>query len=70
MYGIYEVNMIMYNVDVIFVVGVWFDDCMMNNFVKYCLNVMVLYIDIDLMFIFKMVNVDILVVGDVCLVLE
>lgn len=70
MYGIYEVNMMMYNVDVIFVVGVWFDDWMMNNLVKYCLNVIVLYIDIDFIFIFKIVIVDILIVGDVCQVFE
>lgn len=70
MYGIYEVNMIMYYLDVIFVVGVCFDDWIINNLVKYCLNVMVLYIDIDLILILKIVLVDVLIVGDVWLVLE
>lgn len=65
MYGIYEVNMTMYNADVIFVVGVRFDDRTTNNLVKYCLNVIVLYIDIDFIFIFKIVIADISIVGDV-----
>lgn len=63
MYGVYEVNMVMYNVDLIFGVGVCFDDCMINNLEKYCFNVKIMYIDIDLLLIFKNVKVDLLIVG-------
>lgn len=63
MYGMFEVNKIMYNVDCIIVLGVCFDDCVINNVDKFCLYVDIIYVDIDLVLIFKIVNVYIFVVG-------
>ncbi|STF33334.1 acetolactate synthase 3 catalytic subunit [Escherichia coli] len=47
MHGTYEANMTMHNADVIFAVGVRFDDRTTNNLAKYCPNATVLHIDID-----------------------
>lgn len=63
MYGSFIVNLVMYYSDVIFVVGVCFDDWVINGVVKFCLNVKIIYIDIDLVLIFKIIKVDILIVG-------
>lgn len=70
MHGTYEANMTMHNADVIFAVGVRFDDRTTNNLAKYCPNATVLHIDIDPTSISKTVNADIPVVGDARLVLE
>lgn len=64
MHGTYEANMAMYNADVIFAVGVRFDDRTTNNLAKYCPNAPVLHIDIDPASISKTVNADIPIVGD------
>lgn len=63
MYGMLEVNKIMYNVDCIIVLGVCFDDRVMNNVDKFCFYVDIIYVDIDFVFILKIVNVYIFVVG-------
>ena len=47
MHGTYEANMTMHNADVIFAVGVRFDDRTTNNLAKYCPNATVLHIDVD-----------------------
>jgi Thiamine pyrophosphate-requiring enzymes [acetolactate synthase, pyruvate dehydrogenase (cytochrome), glyoxylate carboligase, phosphonopyruvate decarboxylase] len=47
MHGTYEANMTMHNADVIFAVGVRFDDRTTNNLEKYCPNATVIHIDID-----------------------
>ncbi len=47
MHGTYEANMTMHHADVIFAVGVRFDDRTTNNLAKYCPNATVLHIDID-----------------------
>lgn len=64
MHGTYEANMAMHNADVIFTVGVRFDDRTTNNLAKYCPNATVLHIDIDPASISKTVNADIPIVGD------
>ncbi|MGX8941106.1 acetolactate synthase 3 large subunit [Symbiopectobacterium sp. Eva_TO] len=66
MHGTYEANMAMHNADVIFAVGVRFDDRTTNNLAKYCPNATVLHIDIDIdpASISKTVNADIPIVGD------
>ena len=46
MHGLYEAN-IMHNADLIFGVGVRFDDRTTNNLEKYCPNAKVMHIDID-----------------------
>ncbi|WP_034945797.1 acetolactate synthase 3 large subunit [Erwinia oleae] len=64
MHGTYEANMVMHNADVIFAVGVRFDDRTTNNLAKYCPDATVLHIDIDPTSISKTVAADIPVVGD------
>lgn len=70
MHGTYEANMTMHNADVIFAVGVRFDDRTTNNLAKYCPNATVLHIDIDPTSISKTVTADIPIVGDARRVLE
>jgi len=70
MHGTYEANMTMHHSDVIFAVGVRFDDRTTNNLAKYCPNATVLHIDIDPASISKTVSADIPIVGDAGLVLE
>lgn len=64
MHGTYEANMTMHHSDVIFAVGVRFDDRTTNNLAKYCPNATVLHIDIDPASISKTVNADVPIVGD------
>lgn len=64
MHGTYEANMVMHNADVIFAVGVRFDDRTTNNLAKYCPNATVLHIDIDPTSISKTVPADVPIVGD------
>jgi len=64
MHGTYEANMTMHNADVIFAVGVRFDDRTTNNLMKYCPNATVLHIDIDPATISKTVPADVPIVGD------
>lgn len=70
MHGTYEANMVMHNADVIFAVGVRFDDRTTNNLAKYCPDATVLHIDIDPASISKTVTADIPVVGDAGQVLQ
>ncbi|WP_145584646.1 acetolactate synthase 3 large subunit [Yersinia intermedia] len=64
MHGTFEANMAMHNTDLIFAVGVRFDDRTTNNLAKYCPNATVVHIDIDPTSISKTVNADIPIVGD------
>ena len=64
MHGTYEANMSMHHTDLIFAVGVRFDDRTTNNLMKYCPDATVLHIDIDPTSISKTVNADIPIVGD------
>lgn len=64
MHGTYEANMAMHHADVIFAVGVRFDDRTTNNLAKYCPDATVLHIDIDPASISKTVAADIPIVGD------
>lgn len=70
MHGTYEANMTMHHSDVIFAVGVRFDDRTTNNLAKYCPNATVLHIDIDPTSISKTVAADVPIVGDAKQVLE
>ncbi len=70
MHGTYEANMTMHHSDVIFAVGVRFDDRTTNNLAKYCPDATVLHIDIDPTSISKTVPADIPIVGDAGLVLD
>ncbi|WP_394132100.1 acetolactate synthase 3 large subunit [Shewanella maritima] len=63
MHGRYEANMAMHNCDLIFGIGVRFDDRTTNNVEKYCPNAKILHIDIDPSSISKTVRVDIPIVG-------
>ncbi|GAB1438104.1 acetolactate synthase 3 large subunit [Providencia sp.] len=70
MHGTYEANKVMHNSDVIFAVGVRFDDRTTNNLEKYCPNAAVIQIDVDPTSISKTVNADIPIVGDAKLTLK
>ncbi len=70
MHGVYEANMAMHNADLIFGVGVRFDDRTTNNLEKYCPNAKVMHIDIDPSSISKNVKVDLPIVGSADQVLE
>ncbi|ERT10574.1 biosynthetic-type acetolactate synthase large subunit, partial [Photorhabdus temperata] len=63
MHGTFEANKAMHNSDVIFAVGVRFDDRTTNNLAKYCPEATVLHIDIDPTSISKTVAADIPIVG-------
>ncbi|CAB5648728.1 Acetolactate synthase isozyme 3 large subunit [Serratia marcescens] len=64
MHGTYEANKTMHHADVIFAVGVRFDDRTTNNLAQYCPDATVLHIDIDPTSISKTVDADIPIVGD------
>lgn len=64
MHGTYEANKTMHHADVIFAIGVRFDDRTTNNLAKYCPDATVLHIDIDPTSISKTVDADIPIVGD------
>ncbi|WP_348255661.1 acetolactate synthase 3 large subunit [Vibrio parahaemolyticus] len=63
MHGTYEANMAMHEADLIFGIGVRFDDRTTNNLEKYCPNSKVMHIDIDPSSISKNVKVDLPIVG-------
>ncbi|HCM0731489.1 TPA: acetolactate synthase 3 large subunit [Vibrio parahaemolyticus] len=63
MHGTYEANMAMQEADLIFGIGVRFDDRTTNNLEKYCPNAKVMHIDIDPSSISKNVKVDLPIVG-------
>jgi acetolactate synthase-1/2/3 large subunit len=70
MHGVYEANMAMHNADLIFGVGVRFDDRTTNNLDKYCPNAKVMHIDIDPSSISKTVRADLPIVGSAEVVLD
>lgn len=63
MHGLYEANMAMHHSDLIFGIGVRFDDRTTNNVAKYCPDASILHIDIDPSSISKTIKVDIPIVG-------
>ncbi|MEL4416075.1 acetolactate synthase 3 large subunit [Shewanella algae] len=63
MHGLYEANMAMHHSDLIFGIGVRFDDRTTNNVAKYCPDATILHIDIDPSSISKTIKVDIPIVG-------
>lgn len=70
MHGVYEANMAMQNSDLIFGIGVRFDDRTTNNLEKYCPNAKIMHIDIDPSSISKNVHVDLPIVGSADKVLD
>ncbi|WP_305810789.1 acetolactate synthase 3 large subunit [Photobacterium leiognathi] len=70
MHGTYEANMAMHNADLIFGVGVRFDDRTTNNLEKYCPDATIMHIDIDPSSISKTVSADIPIVGSADTVLN
>ncbi len=69
MHGTYEANMAMHHADLIFGIGVRFDDRTTNNLEKYCPFAKIMHIDIDPSSISKTVAVDIPIVGSADLIL-
>ncbi|MDR9825094.1 acetolactate synthase 3 large subunit [Vibrio sp. FNV 38] len=70
MHGTYEANMAMHNADLIFGIGVRFDDRTTNNLEKYCPDAKIMHIDIDPSSISKNVKVDLPIVGSADKVVE
>jgi len=70
MHGTYEANMAMHHADVIFAIGVRFDDRTTNNLKKYCPHAIILHIDIDPTSISKTVIANIAIIGDAKLILQ
>lgn len=70
MHGCYEANTAMHHSDLIFGIGVRFDDRTTNNVEKYCPNATILHIDIDPSSISKTIPVDIPIVGSAEKVLD
>ncbi|MGD8119657.1 acetolactate synthase 3 large subunit [Vibrio sp. TRT 2004] len=70
MHGVYEANMAMHRADLIFGVGVRFDDRTTNSLEKYCPDAKVMHIDIDPSSISKNVKADLPIVGSAEKVLE
>ncbi len=64
MHGTYEANEAMDKADVIFAVGVRFDDRVTNDVSKFCQDATIIHIDIDPASISKTVVADIPIVGD------
>ncbi|QCI26991.1 biosynthetic-type acetolactate synthase large subunit [Buchnera aphidicola (Thelaxes californica)] len=64
MHGTYEANMAMHHADLIFAVGVRFDDRTTNNLLKYCPQAIIIHIDIDPTSISKTVIANISIIGD------
>ncbi len=70
MHGTYEANLAMHHADVIFAVGVRFDDRVVNEPRKFCTNAKIIHIDIDPASISKTIHADVPIVGDVAAVLS
>ncbi|MGF1725189.1 acetolactate synthase 3 large subunit [Photobacterium nomapromontoriensis] len=70
MHGTYEANMAMHNADLIFGIGVRFDDRTTNNVEKYCPNATIMHIDVDPSSISKTISADIPIVGSADTVLN
>lgn len=70
MHGTYEANMAMHHSDVIFAIGVRFDDRTTNNLKKYCPFASILHLDIDPTSISKTVVANIAIIGDAKQVLK
>ncbi|WP_116644014.1 acetolactate synthase 3 large subunit [Salinivibrio sp. HTSP] len=70
MHGTYEANMAMHQADLIFGIGVRFDDRTTNNLEKYCPDATIMHIDVDPSTISKTVAADIPIVGSADAVLN
>ncbi|OOF17203.1 acetolactate synthase 3 large subunit [Salinivibrio sp. PR932] len=70
MHGTYEANMAMHQADLIFGIGVRFDDRTTNNLEKYCPDATIMHIDVDPSSISKTVAADIPIVGSADAVLN
>ena len=64
MHGTYQANNAMAQSDLIFAIGVRFDDRVTNNVKKFCPNAKVIHIDIDPSAISKIIEADLPIVGD------
>lgn len=64
MHGTYQANNAIARSDLIFAVGVRFDDRVTNNVAKFCPDAKVIHIDIDPSAISKIIEADLPIVGD------
>ncbi|WP_106475598.1 acetolactate synthase 3 large subunit [Phytohalomonas tamaricis] len=63
MHGSYEANMAMHHSDLVFGIGVRFDDRVTNNVSKFCPTAKIIHVDIDPSSISKSVQADVPIVG-------
>ncbi|WP_343187911.1 biosynthetic-type acetolactate synthase large subunit [Buchnera aphidicola (Periphyllus koelreuteriae)] len=70
MHGTYSANMSMHYSDVIFALGVRFDDRTTNNIKKYCPNSTIIHVDIDPSSISKTIKAKIEIIGDIKKILK
>ncbi len=70
MHGSYEANMTMHHSDMIFAVGVRFDDRVTNGLEKFCPTAKIVHIDIDPTSISKNIRADVPIVGPAKAVLQ
>lgn len=70
MHGTYQANMAMHYSDIIFAIGVRFDDRTTNNLKKYCPNAKIIHIDIDPTSISKTVVSNVSIISDAKYVLN
>lgn len=70
MHGTYQANNAINKSDLIFAIGVRFDDRVTNNVKKFCPNAKVIHIDVDPSAISKIIEADLPIVGDANTVLQ
>lgn len=70
MHGTYQANNAINNSDLIFAIGIRFDDRVTNNVKKFCPNAKVIHIDVDPSAISKIIEADLPIVGDANTVLQ
>lgn len=70
MHGTYTANMSIHNSDLIFALGVRFDDRTTNNVKKYCPNSKIIHVDIDPTSISKTVLANLSIIGDLKIILK
>lgn len=70
MHGTYQANKAISESDLIFAIGVRFDDRVTNNVAKFCPNAKVIHVDIDPSAISKIIEADLPIVGDAKIILN
>ena len=70
MHGTYEANMAMHDCDVLLAVGARFDDRVTGDTSKFCPSAKIIHVDIDPSSIYKIIEVDLSLVGETSKILK